>query len=539
MAYSIFFRVPDVGRSGQFARLFISIIFFSLLLGACKAPSELEYQYAYQTKSLKEKEAGQSASYTVSKRPIPFPATRELQMSIVDYNPLSTEIVVEDSSISVPLGDTGKLASMISFPVLTTTGANPPIPEVESMPIGNNVNPDFVLLIRGDSLSSFIRKSANKNNADCILLQANMSDLDNLMDKMQAKIALYREFLARVDVISNDYEYLKSLPVLRATDVSGQLQRSFLARLNSFLPASLATTGNPVSTSGADIERLEERYYRDITDFETAISGIEEAVEVLKGNCPSFVDLFKKYTKAVEKAKESLRELKKEHTDKLLPALAKKIVLYDQLRGLMQSDPVYHTRGIPIDKDKHFVVISFRSPGSTTTTVYDRIGVEPKRGFKASVSAGVFVSSLYDDAFSKKTKDSIFKTQYLLDGNIRDTTLMKTFTSIHVKKQSKISYGGMLYLHAMSQRASYFNFGGYVGFGALFNDQARWAGAAGLSCVIGKSQKFGVHVGAIMCQTERLSPPYEAGKWYAETVDNIPTYKGMNTGFMVGFSWRL
>ena len=65
------------------------------------------------------------------------------------------------------------------------------------------------------------------------------------------------------------------------------------------------------------------------------------------------------------------------------------------------------------------------------------------------------------------------------------------------------------------------------------------AGAAGLSCVIGKSQKFGVHVGAIMCQTERLSPPYEAGQWYAETVDNIPTYKGMNTGFMVGFSWRL
>lgn len=97
----------------------------------------------------------------------------------------------------------------------------------------------------------------------------------------------------------------------------------------------------------------------------------------------------------------------------------------------------------------------------------------------------------------------------------------------------------MIYLHAHSQNASWVNYGVYLGFGAMFNDQTRWAGALGGSLILGKSQRFCINPGIIIAQVDRLSPPYKTETWYPESFDNIPTYKAWKANFVLGFSWNL
>jgi hypothetical protein len=235
--------------------------------------------------------------------------------------------------------------------------------------------------------------------------------------------------------------------------------------------------------------------------------------------------------------KESVKEFKTARIDKAIPALNKKLVMYDDMKRYAVSDPKYVTKAISIENEKHTISIYKKAPGSETKVLHDYINIEPTRGFKLSVAGGLFVSGLTDQSFSKKTKDSIYTSKYLLDGVSRDTTKSETFTSLYEKDQADISYGGMLFLQAQSRNASVVNYGGFVGFGAMFNDQTRWAGSIGGSLLIGKAQKFNINIGAVIGQVERLTQPYKPDTWYRETLDNIPTYKAWDVSWMVGFSW--
>jgi len=151
---------------------------------------------------------------------------------------------------------------------------------------------------------------------------------------------------------------------------------------------------------------------------------------------------------------------------------------------------------------------------------------------------GMFFSGLSDDQYTLKTKDSIFSKKFVNAGEVRDSAVDQTFNSINKQSQARVSYGGMIFLHLHTQNSHYFNYGFSLGFGALFNDQARFAASFGPTLLIGKSQRFNINPSIIISQVTRLSAPYQAGTWYSETIDNVPTYKAMKASWGLGLSWN-
>jgi hypothetical protein len=146
---------------------------------------------------------------------------------------------------------------------------------------------------------------------------------------------------------------------------------------------------------------------------------------------------------------------------------------------------------------------------------------------------------LGDRSFTKHSLDSIHATQYLVNGIRRDTTIQESYNAIYEKENVNLSFGGMVYLHVHSQNPGNWNWGGFLGFGALFNDQARWAGSAGGTLLMGSKQRFNINLGLVLSQVDRLSPPYQKDTWYRESIDNVPTYRAWKTALLIGFSWNL
>jgi hypothetical protein len=202
--------------------------------------------------------------------------------------------------------------------------------------------------------------------------------------------------------------------------------------------------------------------------------------------------------------------------------------------------PDFFSKNTPIDKDEHFIKIYYATPeNATSPKLYDVIHIV-STGWKVNVSTGFFISGLGDQMFAKKSMDSIYHKQYVAPGGqVHDTVVNQSFTSINKQKQASLSYGAMVYINAHTQTYNNVNYGLALGFGAMFNDQARWVASLGPTMLIGKKQRFNINPAIMIGQVDRLSAPYQAGKWYAETIDNVPTFKAWKVSWGIGFSWNL
>lgn len=494
------------------------------------------YQYTYNEKKLEGKKGEEDDSkYKVQQRPIKYPATKDLQIKIVNYNPLKEDIIIEDTAISYSIGDTAALSKYLIFPTLPKPAAASPVIAAVT-PVNNFITLESIKPTLESYLSSASRSVQAR--ADCIRLDHYQYELNQVMAALESDILFYKSYLSKIERINDDLEYLKSLDVIDKNIVTQRLSNSFLSGLQSFtLPDGSAIDTNPSITSSRELNSIEETLFTSMNDVYKEIEKIDKEVNELDGNCDGFNSLLKTYLASSNKVKSQFNDFKTTHTEKIIPSFSKKLLVYDQLKKYATQNTVYITRAIPINKDYHSIKIYKKEAGASTKVLHDEINVEPNNGFKLSVAGGIFFSNLSDQSYSKKSLDSFITKKYLLNGQTRDTTLTQTYTQLYEKDQSQISYGGMLYLEAHSQTGTWFNGGMYLGFGALFNDQTRWAGALGGSFILGKPQKFSVHIGAVTAQIDRLAEPYQTGVLYPERIDNIPTQKVWKVSGMVGFSW--
>lgn len=486
-----------------------------LFLSSCDSVKQAQrYYYDFEQKKLLDKSAGGKEVI----RPLPYRATKDIQVEVSNYNPLKYELIIEDSSSQRSIGDTATLARFVVFP------------KTLSLAEGDQKNKDTA----AKKSTGFLSITTN----DCEMLEAFIYSFNLKKDEIESLVRRYKELMLKMEIIGSDYEYLKRLVTLSAGTVGNRVDNSFLNRLKNFLlPAERAGIGVSVTnTSSNDLAALETLYFTAITNAEDELDQVKADADKLKGACANFFELYKKFNTSVTKVKDNLRDFKTTRLDKIVPAFNKKLQTYDELVFYNAGVGNYTSKAVPITKDKHTILI-YKKEGDKAKVYHDEIRVDPTRGIKLDVAGGVFASGLNDHSFTKKTKDSIYTKQYLLNGGKRDTTLMESFSSIYKREQSSISYGGMLYLQLHSQNAAWINWGGYIGFGAMFNDQTRWAGAGGFSLQLGKPQQFNINAGAIIGQVERLAPPYQTNTWYAEKIDNIPTYKAWDVSWMVGFSW--
>jgi hypothetical protein len=509
---------PSKATSSLVLPLIASII----LLTACStSKTARRYYYDFSAKTLSK-----TKTSSALQRPIAFSASKDLQLTIFNYNPLKHELIVEESSSSWFLTDMDKLAGMVVFP--KTAGI--PAPEKKTTETEK----------AGTEKSAKNPKKPKKaETANCDFFDAYITRFNDQKIIIEQAIQDYKDFLFQIDRIKDDYAYLKEKEVLRPADVEARLSNSFLGRMNSFLTAGDKLLGSPLQVSSREIAAVEQKYMKAVADAASGLDQLKNEVESLQNKPGCFHDLYKKFIGSVSELKDKLKDFISTRTEKILPAFDKNLLVYDQLKKYSSDIPDFITASLPIVKDNHTISIYKKENGKDTKTLHDQINIDPDKGIKIDVSAGFFFSGLQDHSFNKKTSDSIYTKRYLVNGLQRDTTVSGSFTTLFKKDQLPVSFGGMLYLHVHSQNANWVNYGGYIGFGALFNDQTRWAGSLGGSLLLGKSTRFNIHGGVVLSQVDRLSPPYQTSIGYAETIDNIPTYKSWQAGWLLGVSWNL
>ena len=502
-----------------------------LIICSCNTIKTQRYYYDFNKRMLTDKDKGTDEIT----RPVAYKATKDIQLEVFNYNPLKEEIIIEDSSSQRSIGDTAMLARLIVFPkTLSLPEGDQKNAEIAAK---NAVGATTALGINSAQFLTPLVFTTVAEKDDCEMLEAFMYSFNLKKDEIENLILRYKDLMSKMEIIGDDYEYLKNLTTLAAGDVAGRLNSSFLTRLNNFLLPAESVGGTITNTSSRELAGLETQYYTAITDAEAGLDQIKNDADKLKGACAGFFELYKKFSAAVTKVKDNLRDFKNSRADKIVSTFNKKLNMYDELVPYNVGVNNYVSKAVPITKDMHIITIFKKDAGNSTKTQHDYVRIELTRGIKLDVGGGVFVGGLNDHSFSKKSVDSIYTKHYLVNGVKRDTTLSETFTSIYKRDQCKVSYGGMLFLQVHSQNAAWTNWGGYLGFGALFNDQTRWAGSAGISLQLGKPQQFNINVGPIVGQVERLAPPYETNKWYAEKIDNVSTYKAWDVSWMIGFSW--
>lgn len=454
-------------------------------------------------------------------RPLKYKADHDLQLELYNYNPLKYEVIVEDTSYSLFLDDSAALARYVVLPSVSgpaTTAAD------------GFMDPE--------AFTKIIDRSSCR---ECPELEG-MKDMADKIEEVEEAAAQYQGFMARIEWLNGELDVLKNGEILSPADVSAALGR-FLRQLNAFvrpvLKDSLST--DPKQVNRADIDRLEQVFYSELEQAWKAVLSFRkiQAAGLKDPLCEDCAAFFEQTSEDLDVLEEEYAQFRKDHVGKIFPGFNNAMNAYSMLRPFTDRVPAFITKAVPIEKDGHTINIYRKDHGSERRILVDQVSVVPQGGFKIDVAGGFFITGLADRQYSLKSIDSIHTRPYVHDGVVRDTTLSETFTRIYEKSGSKVSFGGMLYLHAHSQTASLLNYGISLGFGALMNDQARLCLAAGPTLIVGKKQRLVVNAGVMLGQVDRLSPSYTTDRWYRERIDNVPSGKVWKADYMIGLSWNL
>jgi hypothetical protein len=528
-------------RSGFKVVLTIFILIFTKSLsaqddGCFKKYKPRRYFYDFTKKKLQESQT----PTTEIVPPLKFRSGRDLRIEFFNFNPLKMQISVSDSSSNWFLADTASFSKYII------------LPKVPDLPQGNKTEAKLVeadhSLKKSDFAADIFKVEtlieAAPGSTDCDKITALMSSLNNQKQKIFDAILNYKGFCESAEVINDSYSRLQTLYSLNVVAVNSEITQFFLPQFNAFLSSqgesALSSDANLVSAR--QIEEKEQIFYQKILAETAKLSKIKIKSDQLTGadcGAAKFTPLLKSFTSNLQVIQDSVQGFKNTYILLVHPAFMKTMDVYATIKLYMMQDPVFVTNALTITGDYDVISVYKKGAAEQNKVLYDEIHVTPVRGWKLDIAGGFFFTGLADNLYTRNTKDSIYMTKYLVDGVPRDTTELHTFTSITQQKQASIGFGGMVYLHAHTQNAGTVNYGVSIGFGALFNDQTRWAGSFGPTILIGQRQRFNINPCIMLAQVDKLSAPYQTAVWYSQTIDNVPTYRAWAVSWGVGLSWNL
>jgi hypothetical protein len=433
-------------------------------------------------------------------RPLAFKANKDIQINIYKYNPLREEITVENSYSEWFLADSSKLNGLIVLPTQKT---------LEDDIVSEEGKPEKV------------KDDSNKKPDPCKAVKTCNIKFNRLSSDYKDAVSVYNSYINTLELVNDDYYHLKSLPELTKAAVKSQVEGNFLKVYSSNLSLQGIKVNNDINTFNSRlITKHEEDFYKKITDQETPITIFRDSIvtNVKPGECKAGYD---ELLASLNSLLDNLKEFKKTRNEKILPGLSKITSTYDKLMYFANNEPSFITPALTIDKDMHTILIYRRNLDEKEKFLVDKINIEPKCGFKIDISTGLFISGLYDQEFKLKSRDSIYNQEYISGDTIADSLAFGTYKAIYRQDALPVSFGGMIFLNAHTQNPGIFNYGISIGFGALFNDQARLTYSAGLSGIIGKKQRFILNIGAAIGQVDRLETPYKTDVYYKETLDTV------------------
>ncbi len=494
----------------NYAIITFFLLFFLLpgmLLKAQKDNKPNRYYYDFDKKQLYK-----DVQHTIlAERPLLVKEGEEFQIELTGFNPLDYSIIIEDTAYNM-------FSSNIDGFI-------------------NLLNPST---IQGGNTSAVSPKS-NKDGNDTLYTTKvlnvcpNVSSIKKSSDSMFAAVYRYNKFIKSLNLINEVYLRTTKLQTFSPSDIRNIINDSIVKRINHILPKSLKYSSNILPDTSWFVE-TEEALFSSIFQFKTVFDSLEKQIKRAPDAC------FKIEIDSIFKVKMFLQEFESQHKYQTSPAFRKIMITYSNLTDWAYRVPLIVTRSYTVSKDMRRIKIYKLEKGSDNKKLYDIINVKMTRGFKIDVSGGLFVSGLYDAKFTLYSKDSIFTSQYIKYDSVptlADSLVNDKFTAIYPQNNTKVSFGGMMFLNAHTQNASFVNYGFYLGIGALFSDQTRWSGSFGGSLILGRNQRFTFHAGVVMAQVNRLSQPYETNVFYRKTFDEIPISSLWKASWLVGFSWQI
>ena len=442
-------------------------------------------------------------------RPLIIKETKEVQLEISKFNPLKYGIFLEDTAYNRFETNIDKFDEYIALP---KTSTNLAMQKTETTPM---------------RVINYPVSSTNQ--------KLNLNIIDSLKNELTTSISKYKTFIRYVQMIDNVYEYLATLDSISPQLIDDNITTNVIEPINNNLSVQgMNLLENSIShVFQNDFKRLESFYYQNINGIKEELDSNKKIVDINESKNKEYYNiLFKTINNTID-------NLNKSRKDTILIEFNKTMILYNKLQSLSLKAPILVTKSYPVTNDIQTIKIYKLETPNNKKNLYDEINIHLTHGFRIDVSGGLFFSGLCDKQYTKYSKDSIFSSKYLEGGTIKDTITNGRFTAIYSNANTKISFGGMLFFQAHSQNACNFNYGGYLGIGALFNDQTRWAASLGGSIIIGKSQRCFINIGPIISQVDRLAEPYKTKVYYKESLDNIPTTRAWKYSWMIGLSWKI
>lgn len=503
----------------------ILIILTVLFLGAC-SPKQYtsRYSYNFEKKQLlakepipgKKTEKGETpdSATVVQKSPLVFPSGKDIQIEVKNFNPLTTEVSILDSSSRYFFSDTSKLSKAIGT-------------KIGILPVPQTTTP----------AGAISTAAKDKNANDCGQLKKFGDAYASENKETQKQMDILTKMTPLFNGIKDSYNDLSKAPSISTASVKKSIQDNFLIQFNSYLVTNKLKPLNddPLKVSMADLQKVIDDVFKKIST-ELSQEHLDGIAKLDLKKCVKDKD---QLIKSLNETINAVNEYRKAYESKTFPEIKTRLIMYGSLEFYLRNEPNYVSRHIPIEKDEHNIKINSKNVSTNITSNWDIIRVLPNRGFKLDVAAGFFVSGLHDENYTRQSKDSILNSKYVQNGVVRDTTKLQTFNGFFKQDQNQLSFGASIYLHAHTQTASNFNWGASLGFGTLFNDQARMVFSFGPTLIIGKKQRFTINPSVACAQTDRLSKPYRDGVWYEKNIDNVPYFKAWKVDWSLGFSWNL
>lgn len=184
---------------------------------------------------------------------------------------------------------------------------------------------------------------------------------------------------------------------------------------------------------------------------------------------------------------------------------------------------------LPMDvQGKNIDAVEFRLTRSDKETGKDDPDFAPhpynvwvRGGFKIDVSAGIFFTSLFDDAFDKKDDPAITENKIIVKKNLGEYDF---------------AFGSSINIH--SRWNSWLNMGGNLGI--AFTTSQKFQVLTGMNVILGKQERIILTGGLAMGKVERLADSYlEGGSYNLGAEGVIPTQSQFKFGHFFGITYNL
>lgn len=464
----------------------------------------------------------------------------EVQVEIKNFNQLRYQLSVQDSSFNIFTSDPDKFLEKIYL--------------IKSYP------------------SKELEMEQKKNNSRTFQGSTNTSGtktptkVDTLTTSAKDSYNSYVKFFNAFKNINSIYSYACQLEVLNKNSIASLVKDNFLSRIYSKEPFSIYTIfSGDIQTKHdelfCEVKEIRNKIQLTIEYKENKTKDIDEDISKIKTN----IQLYKGATKNKSLKKEEDSLIKKENekdaivTDiynlkQIMSPLSELIKMvdtssryinesldkYSQIQNALKTPSYYVSESYRVTKDIHCLNIYKYDMNTKKSSKHDKITIELKNALRFSTPSGVFLTGLYDEKFTTVSKDTTIETVVINSSGISEKAKSnKTYTAMYPSRNRHISFGAMIYISAHTCNSKYTNIGGFLGAGAIFNDNTKIAAAAGGTIILGRNQRCFINIGMATSQVDRLDRPYKTKTFYDINPSTLPISKVWRYSWMVGVAWEI